>query len=94
MIDLVDRNAAIDEAYKVIIDGDVFEVVQVETLEGLPSIDAVEIVRCKDCIFGHLYINVQNGVTDSWVECRNPDGLNRDVSIDGYCSASIRRNDR
>lgn len=56
-----------------------------------PTIDAVEVVRCKDCIYGYLYVDVQNGVTDSWIECRNPEGLNRDVSIDGYCSASIRR---
>ena len=50
-----------------------------------------ELVRCKDCVFGHLYVDVQNGVTDSWVECLNPDGLNRDVSVDGYCSVSIRK---
>lgn len=60
-------------------------------LEALPTADVVEVVRCKDCIFGYLYYDVQNGITDSWVECKNPDGLNRDVSVDGYCCASIRR---
>ena len=60
-------------------------------LEDMPSADAVEVVRCKDCLFGHRYFDVQNGETDSWVECRNPDGLNRDVSEDGYCCASIER---
>ena len=59
-------------------------------LGKLPSAQA-EIIRCKDCLFGYRYFDVQNGVTDSWVECRNPDGLNRDVSDDGYCSASVRR---
>ena len=49
------------------------------------------LVRCKDCIFGRVYFDVRNGDTDSWVECQNPDGLNRDVSCDGYCSAAIRR---
>lgn len=61
-----------------------------KALKALPSAQP-EIIRCNDCIYGHLYIDVQNGVTDSWIECRNPEGLNRDVSVDGYCSASIRR---
>lgn len=60
-------------------------------LRDYPTIDAVEVVRCKDCMFGHRYFDTQNGVTDCWVECQNPDGLDRDVSEDGYCSASIRR---
>lgn len=60
-------------------------------IESAPSIDAVQVVRCKDCLFGHLCFDVQNGVTDSWVDCRNPEGLYRDVSLDGYCSASIRK---
>ena len=51
-----------------------------------------EIVLCKDCVFGHLYFDVRNGIDiDSWVECINPDGLYRDVSCEGYCSAAIRR---
>ena len=49
MADLIDRKSAIDEAYAVIVDDAVYDVVQVETLEALPSVDAVEIVRCKDC---------------------------------------------
>lgn len=34
---LIDRQAAINEAYSVVIDGETFDVVQVETLMGLPS---------------------------------------------------------
>ena len=60
-------------------------------IKNQPTIDAVQVVRCEDCLFGHLCFDVQNGVTDSWVDCRNPEGLYRDVSLDGYCSASIRR---
>lgn len=60
-------------------------------LRDTPSVDAVEVVRCKDCVFGHLYVDVQNGVTDSWIECRNPDGLNRDVSEDSFCSYGERK---
>ena len=61
-------------------------------ITAMPSAQP-DIIRCKDCIYGYLYIDIQNGVTDSWIECRNPEGLNRDVSVDGYCSASIRRSD-
>ncbi len=49
MTDLISRQAALAEAYDVVIDGSVFKVVQVETLYGLPTIDAVPVVRCKDC---------------------------------------------
>lgn len=48
-MELIDRQAALAEAYNVVIDGSVFKVVQVETLYGLPTIDAVPVVRCKDC---------------------------------------------
>ena len=65
-----------------------------EWLESLPPADVVEATLCKDCVFGRRYFDVQNGETDSWVECTNPDGLNRDVSDEGYCSAGIRRGER
>ena len=39
MMDLISRQAAIKEAYKIVIDGDAYEVVQVETLMGLPSVE-------------------------------------------------------
>ena len=59
-------------------------------IEKLPSAEP-EIIRCKDCFYGYLYSGVYAGTTCSWVECKKPDGLNRDVSIDGYCSAAIRK---
>lgn len=36
--DMISRQAAIDECYPVTVDGEVYEVVQVETLMGLPSV--------------------------------------------------------
>ena len=56
-----------------------------------PTAPVREVVQCKDCVFGHQYFDVQNGITENWVECRNPDGLNRDISSEGYCSASVRK---
>lgn len=61
-----------------------------DLVEDLPSADVEPVVHCRDCIFGYKYFDVINGITDSWVECRNPDGLHRDVSCDGYCSAGIK----
>lgn len=59
MADLIYRKSAIDEAYAVIVDDAVYDVVQVETLEALPSVDAVEVVRCKDC--KHRWVNEHYG---------------------------------
>ena len=47
-MDPIDRQLAINECYPVTVDGEVYEVVQVETLMGLPSAQP-EIIRCKDC---------------------------------------------
>lgn len=62
-----------------------------DRIDKLPIVDAVEVVRCKNCIYGYFYVDIQNGIIDSQIECRNPEGLNRDVSVDGYCYASIKR---
>lgn len=98
MSDLIERQAAIDaliELYEYQRDIDPTEAADLvrqgvylaeKKIEQLPSVQP-EIVRCKDCIFGHPYFDVYNGVVDSWIECQNPDGLNRDVSLDGFCSA-------
>ncbi len=57
------------------------------------EVEFVKVVRCKDCVFGHRFFDVINGVTDSWVECRNPDGLNRDTSEDSFCSYGERKDE-
>lgn len=63
----------------------------IDVLNGLPTVDAVEVVPCKDCRYGHRYFDIIYDTTDSWIECRNPDGLNRDVSEDSYCSYGERK---
>lgn len=72
MSDLIDRQAAIDECYPVTVDGEVYEVVQVETLMGLPSAQPerqkgewIEIssishtYKCSEC--GRLLVNITDG---------------------------------
>lgn len=95
MSNLISRQTVIDTVYALEQKCDTRDTIDlrdmiIEAVAVLPSAEP-EIIRCNDCIFGYLCIDVQNGITDSWIECRNPEGLNRDVSIDGYCSASIRR---
>lgn len=64
-------------------------------IENVPSIDVEPVVRCKDCIFGHKCIDVENGIiTAIWVECRNPDGLHRNVPCGGYCHTGIKNTEQ
>ena len=86
MTDLISREAAIKEAYNVVIDGSVFKVVQVETLYGLPTIDAVPVVRCKDCKHSELWHSDRRRCF-LWCETGNS------VWDDGYCSYGERRED-
>lgn len=88
-MDLIDRQEALKE--RIGIDG--FQVVQVETLEGLPSIDAEEVIRCKDCKYFSLNkwgkvndmpLIVAHEICDFWGE-----GCKTDK--DGYCSFAERR---
>ena len=95
MDDLISRQAALALAKDISVptkDGSIYRhrCIDPDAIRELPSAWK-EIIRCEDCIYGYLCIDVRNGITDSWIECRNPEGLNRDVSVDGYCSASIRR---
>lgn len=71
-------------------------IVEAETIEDIVDGQMViceEIVRCKDCRYGYQFYDVQNGITDNWVECRNANGLNRDVPEDGYCYYGERKID-
>ena len=86
--DTISRRAAIDEAYEIIIDGQKFEVVQVETLMGLPSTHP-EIIRCKDCRYGVDYYH------EGDCYCSNPKwGLKYfGGSWEFYCADAERRTD-
>ena len=52
-------------------------------IENAPTIDAVPVVRCKDCEYcGHF---------DSLLYCDNSRGLAGSVSPEGFCSYGERR---
>lgn len=59
---------------------------RLETWFGLvPTVDAVEVVRCKDCVFFHRY-----GFKLEYTECRRSDCH---ATEDGYCCWAERRED-
>ena len=50
-LDLIDRGKVLNEAFMVSMDGKIGYVVDREVICRLPRVDAVEVVRCKDCKF-------------------------------------------
>ena len=58
-------------------------------LEGLPSADVVEVVRCKDCFWSREIIAY--GIKT--LTCNNENGLFRDVVGSDFCTCAERRND-
>ena len=56
------------------------------------DIEVEPIIYCKDCKYGiwHVFID-KNGKEDHYIECINPDGLNRDVADNSYCNCGDKR---
>lgn len=59
-----------------------------EVVENIPSADAVEVVRCKDCIVSETFQSDSNGTTERY--CKAFTHL-RMVADDDYCSYGERR---
>lgn len=58
----------------------------IKGLENAPTVDAVEVVRCKDCVhWGNTF--------DYESYCTNPDGLDNFARPDAFCSYGERRSD-
>ncbi len=51
-----------------------------KTVEEMPTVDAVEVVRCKDCIFNHA---------KDWVDCFNNGMFGR--TTDNFCSRGEKK---
>ena len=54
-------------------------------VEEMPTIDAVEVVRCKDCMFGIHFGDME----DEWIQCMNLHG-NPLMPFEGFCSYGER----
>lgn len=78
-----------DEAYKVLTDNyhhrtEFQHEALKEAIERVPTIDAVEVVRCKDCKF----FENEDEDGDCWCYCHN------DITCrDGYCSWGERKDE-
>ena len=55
-------------------------------LEAAPTVDAVELVRCRDCKFGTHFGDLE----DEWINCRNLYGKPL-MPFDGLCFYGERK---
>lgn len=58
----------------------------------IPTVDAVEVVRCKDCKFSHMTYSGECKSCDKWVD---DDDFHLTLYLDGdfYCAWGERRED-
>lgn len=63
----------------------------IKALDEAPTVDAVEVVRCKDCVYWGQDACSSTGDDESF--CTNPDGLDNFVHPDDFCSYGERKND-
>ena len=63
-----------------------FPAIVAKAIEAAPAVDAVEVVRCKDC----KHFDTCDFDGDVLVGCMNLSGLT-DVSPNGFCSYGKRR---
>ena len=90
---LIDANALIDSLEKWLSDAEVlcnahvYNAVEdcINEVDTMPTVDAVEVVRCKDCKHNELLGN--------WMFCKHPEGFNDRINPDGYCSYGERKGD-
>ena len=80
---LIDANALIEEAYA---EG-AYGYVDAKQIADAPTVDAVEIVRCRDCKYGDW----DSEPNDAMVCMRTKDGFWR--SGNDFCSYGERRSD-
>lgn len=87
----IDANVAI---YKIVtnknfIDGDKYpHDCCCDIIEAMPTADVVEVVRCRNCRYGHQETENINGKIEVYFYC---DGYGLDHSGDYYCADGERR---
>lgn len=85
-----------DEAYKVLTDyyhhgTEVQHNALKEAIERVPTVDAVEVVRCKDCRYYHVYLEGNGHTEKGYGAC---DWINdKSVREDHFCSWGERKED-
>lgn len=63
------------------------------TIQEQPTVDAVPVILCKDCIYWKRYCRVVDGVTSNHVcgRKRELDGLMHRSKADDFCSLAERK---
>jgi len=85
-----------DEVYKVLTDyynhkTEIQHKALKEALSKVPPVDAVEVVRCKDCRYYHVYLESNGHTEKGYGAC---DWINdKSVREDHFCSWGERRED-
>ena len=59
-----------------------------DMIKMIPTMDAVEVVRCKDCSCW-----MKDDPSDNFGYCINPDGIDNYAKPDDFCSYGERRTD-
>lgn len=57
-----------------------------DAVEQMPTVDAVPIIRCKDCTFGHY-------IDHGHMHCLHPCGLTTNMT-DDFCSYAERKEEK
>lgn len=78
---LIDADALMEKEYSWLRDGDVLWRIPLSHIDLAPTIDAVPVVRCRECIYA-----TRPG--DNIVYC---DNFERDMMPDDYCSVGERK---
>ena len=86
---LIDADELIEIAHRIRLDSR--ERIE-RMIESAPTVDAIEVVRCKDCKFAHLTYDKDAKYCDFW---RDDDDFLIEVYLpsDHYCAYGERRED-
>ena len=62
-----------------------------EMVEEAPTVDAMEVVRCRDCKHWHQHSGKDSGKPVGYGDCGNPCGINGIAYEDSFCSYGERK---
>ena len=98
---LIDADALIEMCIENLDDGDVFYRIPPDYVDDMPTIDAVEVVRCKDCDFSRPIYQENGGVFERTLHCVHGRGYQQNIfgreysiiSPNSFCAAGSRKTD-
>ena len=82
---LINAKPLMQSGWHLVQTGESNRFIQSMSLADIPTVDAVEVVRCKDCLFSRYF--EESGTR----KCRTMQGLYRTVEDDDFCSYGERK---